>query len=121
MLVPLSLSPSITHSHTHTHTQIDFGLTYPTCSHLPPPFPGGYYACNKYLKGVAEGTLEGEAKSAHAAEAANLAWQKEGKDCHHPTALSAVPYSGVAQFVAPIALCSFNRLTVPNSITAVIH
>lgn len=43
-------------------------------------FVGGYYACNKYLKGVAEGTLEGEAKSAHAAEAANLAWQKEGID-----------------------------------------
>ena len=54
---------------------------------------GGYYACNKYLKGVAEGTLEGEAKSAHAAEAANQAWQKEGIDCYHFTPHSADYYS----------------------------
>jgi hypothetical protein len=84
----LSLSPSLPHSLTHTHCfwidLIDM-LSSPS-SFLLPPFPGGYYACNKYLKGVAEGTLEGEAKSAHAAEAANLAWQKEGMECHHPSA-----------------------------------
>jgi hypothetical protein len=73
-------------------------------SFLPAPL-GGYYACNKYLKGVAEGTLEGEAKSAHAAEAANLAWQKEGREYHHLTAEIAVRYSVVVHDVALTARC----------------
>ena len=42
------------------------------------PYIGGYYTCNNYMKDAAEGTLVGEAKSAHDAEAIALACKKEG-------------------------------------------
>lgn len=42
------------------------------------PYKGGYYTCNNYMKDAAEGTLVGEAKSAHDAEAIALACKKEG-------------------------------------------
>lgn len=68
-------------SRSHYNSINSHGILSPlSFSLLFTSFLGGYYACNKYMKGIAEGTLEGEAKSAHQAEAISQAWQKEGAE-----------------------------------------